>query len=63
MKSFIKITLIVNIAFTMTGYELATLMKEIPKPIDTQSESSMILTNRKRQRKKTLKLNTVKSKR
>lgn len=55
MKSFIKIILIVNIAFAMTGYELATLMKEISKPIDTQSESSMILTNKKG-KKKNLKL-------
>ena len=36
MKSFIKIILIVNIAFAMTGYELATLMKEISKPIDNK---------------------------
>jgi len=39
----------------MTGLELANAMKDRPKPIDTQSESSMILTNKKG-KKKSLKL-------
>jgi len=39
----------------MTGDELAKAMKDRPKPIDTQSESSMLLINKKG-KKKNLKL-------
>jgi len=41
--------------FAMSGVELAKAMKNRPKPDDTQSESTMLLTNKKG-KKKTLKL-------
>jgi len=41
------IILITNLAFLMTGDELAKAMNERPKPLDSQSESSMLLTNKK----------------
>ena len=58
MKNFIKslsIILILNLIFSMTGDELAKAMDERLKPIDSQSESSMLLTNKKG-KKKTLRL-------
>ncbi len=55
MKFYIIIFSTFNFILSMTGNELAIAMKEIAKPIDTQSESSMILTNKKG-KKKTLKL-------
>ena len=36
-----------NLIFSMSGLELAQKMKDIPKPIDNQSNSSMLLTNKK----------------
>jgi len=55
MSKYIHIVLYINFIFAMTGLELANAMKDRPKPIDTQSESSMILTNKKG-KKKSLKL-------
>ena len=58
MKKSIKslsIILILNLIFSMTGDELAKAMEERLKPIDSQSESSMLLTNKKG-KKKTLRL-------
>ena len=51
MSKYIHIVLYINFIFAMTGLELANAMKDRPKPIDTQSESSMILTNKKGKKK------------
>lgn len=55
MKNYLHIFIIINFIYSMTGIELAIAMKNRSKPIDTQSESIMLLTNKKG-KKKTLKL-------
>ena len=47
MHIFLYILIYFNLTFSMTGLELAQKMKDIPKPIDNQSKSSMLLTNKK----------------
>jgi len=55
MLKYLYIIISINLIFSMTGLELAKAMKHRPKPIDTQSESTMLLINKKG-KKKTLKL-------
>jgi len=52
------LVLIINFTylFSITGLELATNMEDRPKPLDIKSESSMVLTNIEKNRKRTLKL-------
>ena len=47
MRIFLYILSCFNLIFSMSGLELAQKMKDIPKPIDNQSNSSMLLTNKK----------------
>ena len=47
MNTYLHILVYFNLLFSMTGVELAKKMKDRPKPFDTQSNSSMILTNKK----------------
>ena len=56
MRIFLYILSCFNLIFSMSGLELAQKMKDIPKPIDNQSNSSMLLTNKKG-KEKNLKLN------
>ena len=55
MLKYLYIIISINLIFSMTGLELAEAMKNRPKPIDNQSESTMLLINKKG-KKKTLKL-------
>ena len=55
MKKYIHITIYISFTFSMTGIELAEAIKNRSKPIDIQSESSMLLINKKG-KKKNLKL-------
>ena len=52
---YLIITISFTYLFSITGLELATKMEDRPKPQDTRSQSSMILTNKKNQTR-TLKL-------
>ena len=51
----LSISLIFNLSICMSGFDLAKAIKDRPSPLDTQSESSMLLTNKKG-KKKNLKL-------
>ena len=55
MKKYIHLIIYISFTFSMTGIELAKAIKNRSKPIDTQSESSMLLINKKG-KKKNLKL-------
>jgi outer membrane lipoprotein-sorting protein len=55
MGKYLHILIFINFIYSMTGLELAQAMKNRAKPTDTQSESIMVLTNKKG-KKKTLKL-------
>ena len=54
MNIYIYILIYLNIIFSMTGLELAQKMKDRPKPIDIESNSSMLLTNKKGKKKNLL---------
>ena len=54
MNTYLHILVYFNLLFSMTGVELAKKMKDRPKPFDTQSNSSMILTNKKGKEKNLL---------
>ena len=54
MNTYLHILVYFNLLFSMTGLELAKKMKDRPKPVDTQSNSSMILTNKKGKEKNLL---------
>ena len=51
MNIYLYILIYFNLIFSMTGIELAQKMKDRPKPTDTQSNSSMLLTNKKGKKK------------
>lgn len=52
MRIYLYILIYFNLILSMTGTELAQKMKNINKPFDTQSNSSMLLTNKKGKEKK-----------
>ena len=54
MNIYLYILIYFNLIFSMTGIELAQKMKDRPKPTDTQSNSSMLLTNKKGKKKNLL---------
>ena len=54
MNTYLHILVYFNLLFSMTGVELAKKIKDRPKPFDTQSNSSMILTNKKGKEKNLL---------
>ena len=54
MNIYLHILIYFNLIFSMTGIELAQKMKDRPKPADTQSNSSMSLTNKKGKKKNLL---------
>ena len=54
MKIYLNILVYFNLVFSITGLELAQKIKDRPQPEDIQSNSSMLLTNKKGKKKNLL---------
>ncbi len=54
MKIYLNILIYFNLVFSITGLELAQKVKDRPQPEDIQSNSSMLLTNKKGKKKNLL---------